>query len=275
MIRLSILSYICNNIIYRNFNHVILIYIGVKVMFKEIDIKKNLLDSKRPLDKAAVENLKKYFDVELTYNSNAIEGNTLTITETKVILEDGLTIGKGKSLKEHLEVINHKEAIDYIDDIVSKDLDISERVIKDLHYLILKSIDNKNAGEYRQTNVLISGSKHRPVEHYLVKERMVELVEWYKNNKDKKHPIELAAEFHFRYVYIHPFIDGNGRTARLLMNLILMRNGYPVTVIRTEDRDEYMKALEEASVKGNLDDFINIVTEAVDKSLDMYLFITK
>lgn len=244
-------------------------------MFKEIDTKKNLLDSKRSLDKAATLNLKKYFDVELTYNSNAIEGNTLTITETKVILEDGLTIGKGKSLKEHLEVINHKEAIDYIDDIVCKDLDISERVIKDLHYLILKSIDNKNAGEYRQTNVLISGSKHRPVEHYLVKERMVELVEWYKNNKDKKHPIELAAEFHFRYVYIHPFIAGNGRTARLLMNLILMRNGYPVTVIRTEDRDEYMKSLEEASVKGNLNDFINIVTEAVDKSLDMYLFITK
>lgn len=244
-------------------------------MFKEIDTKKNLLDSKRSLDKAATLNLKKYFDVELTYNSNAIEGNTLTITETKVILEDGLTIGKGKSLKEHLEVINHKEAIDYIDDIVCKDLDISERVIKDLHYLILKSIDNKNAGEYRQTNVLISGSKHRPVEHYLVKERMVELVEWYKNNKDKKHPIELAAEFHFRYVYIHPFIAGNGRTARLLMNLILMRNGYPVTVIRTEDRDEYMKALEEASVKGNLDDFIKIVAEAVDKSLDMYLFITK
>jgi Fic family protein len=244
-------------------------------MFKEIDIKKNLLDSKRPLDKVAALNLKKYFDVELTYNSNAIEGNTLTITETKVILEDGLTIGKGKSLKEHLEVINHKEAIDYIDDIVSKDLDISERVIKDLHYLILKSIDNKNAGEYRQTNVLISGSKHRPVEHYLVKERMVELVEWYKNNRDKKHPIELAAEFHFRYVYIHPFIDGNGRTARLLMNLILMRNGYPVTVIKTEDRNEYMKALEEASVKGNLNDFIKIVAEAVDKSLDMYLFITK
>lgn len=244
-------------------------------MFKEIDTKKNLLDSKSPLNKVAALNSKKYFNVEFTYNSNAIEGNTLTITETKVILEDGLTIGKGKSLKEHLEVINHKEAIDYIDDIVSKDLDISERVIKDLHYIILKSIDNKNAGQYRQTNVLISGSKHRPIEHYLVNEKMIELIEWYNNNKDNKHPIELAAEFHFRYVYINPFIDGNGRTARLLMNLILMRNGYRVTVIRTEDRDEYMKALEEASVNGILDDFIKIVAEAVDKSLDVYLFITK
>lgn len=125
-------------------------------MLNEIDKKKKILDSKRPLSIQALNNLKKYFDVELTYNSNAIEGNTLTITETKVILEDGLTIGKGKSLREHLEVINHKEAIDYIDDIVSKDMDISERVIKDFHYIILKSIDNKNAGEYRRANVLIS-----------------------------------------------------------------------------------------------------------------------
>lgn len=108
-----------------------------KQVFSKIDEKKKLLDSKRPLSIQAVQNLKKYFDVELTYNSNAIEGNTLTITETKVILEDGLTIGNGKSLREHLEVINHKEAIDYVDDIVSKDIDISERIIKDLHYIIL------------------------------------------------------------------------------------------------------------------------------------------
>lgn len=244
-------------------------------MFKEIEEKKRLLDSKRPLDRESLENLKRYFDVELTYNSNAIEGNTLTITETKVILEDGLTIGKGKSLKEHLEVINHKEAMDYVDDIVKKDLDISERVIRDLHYIILKSIDNKNAGEYRQSNVIISGSKHKPVEHFLVRERMEELVDWYKDNKDKKHPIELASEFHFRFVYIHPFIDGNGRTARLLMNLILLRNGYPITVIRTEDRDRYMRALEEASTQGKLNDFIKIIEEAVERSLDMYLYIVK
>ncbi|GFP74186.1 hypothetical protein bsdtw1_00231 [Clostridium fungisolvens] len=243
------------------------------MMFNNIDDKKKLLDSKRPLNISELNNLKKYFDVELTYNSNAIEGNTLTITETKVILEDGLTIGKGKSLREHLEVINHKEAIDYIEDIVSKNIDISERVIKDLHYIILKSIDNKNAGEYRQSNVLISGSKHRPVEHFLVKEKMSELLDWYNNNKIVLHPIELAAEFHFRYVYIHPFIDGNGRTARLLMNLILMRNGYPISIIKTENRDEYMKSLEIASTEGNLNDFIDIVKNAVDKSLELYLYI--
>ena len=176
-------------------------------MFENIDVKKGILDSKRPLNKEAVQNLKKYFDVELTYNSNAIEGNTLTITETKVILEDGITIGKGKSLREHLEVINHKEAIDYVEDIVRKNIDISERVIKDIHYIILKSINNENAGKYRSINVLISGSSHRPIEHLLVNEKMKELVNWYDENKDKLHPIELAAEFHFRFVYIHPFID--------------------------------------------------------------------
>jgi Fic family protein len=242
-------------------------------MFKKIDEKKVILDSKRPLNMNAIDNLKKYFDVELTYNSNAIEGNTLTITETKVILEEGLTIGRGKSLREHLEVINHKEAIDYIEDIVSKNIKISEKVIRDLHYIILKSIDNKNAGVYRKTNVLISGSEHRPVEHFLVHERMNELIDWYKENKDKLHPISFAAEFHFRYVYIHPFIDGNGRTARLLMNLILMSSGYPITVIKTENRDIYMEALEKASTQSDISEFISIVSEAVDRSLDTYLYI--
>lgn len=242
-------------------------------MFQKIDAKKAVLDSKRPLSKESLDNLKRYFDVELTYNSNAIEGNTLTITETKVILEDGITIGKGKSLKEHLEVINHKEAIDYVDDIVSKNIDISERVIKDLNYIILKSINNANAGKYRNTNVLISGSSHRPVEHFLVEEKMKELINWYNVNKNKIHPIELAAEFHFRYVYIHPFINGNGRSARLLMNLILMRNGYPISVIKNDNREEYMKALETASATGELKSFVDLVADAVDKSLDTYLYI--
>lgn len=241
-------------------------------MFGLIDDKKSILDSKRPLSTEVLKNLKKYFDVELTYNSNAIEGNTLTITETKVILEEGLTIGGGKSLREHLEVINHQEAINYIEDIVTQNIDISERVIKDLHAIILKSIDNKNAGVYRKNNVLISGSKHRPVEYMLVEEKMQELVQWYNEMKNQLHPVELAALFHFKYVYIHPFIDGNGRTARLLMNLILLRNGYPIAVIKNEDRSEYMKALEVASVEGKTTTFIEIIIRAVDSSLDTYLY---
>lgn len=241
-------------------------------MFKAIDEKKNILDDKRPLSKEILKNLKQYFDVELTYNSNAIEGNTLTITETKVILEEGLTIGRGKSLREHLEVINHQEAINYIEDIVNKNIDISERVIKDLHAIILKNIDNKYAGVYRKNNVLISGSKHRPVEYMLVEEKMNGLIHWYDEMKDKLHPVELAALFHFKYVYIHPFIDGNGITGRLLMNLILLRNGYPMAVIKNEDRSEYMKALETASVDGTTKDFVEIIIQAVESSLDTYLY---
>ena len=241
-------------------------------MFEMIDDKKIILDNKRPLSPEILKNLKKYFDVELTYNSNAIEGNTLTITETKVVLEEGLTIGGGKSLREHLEVINHQEAINYIEDIVNRDIDISERVIKDLHAIILKSIDHKNAGVYRKNNVLISGSKHRPVEYMLVEEKMQELVKWYDEMKNKLHPVELAALFHFKYVYIHPFSDGNGKTARLLMNLILLRNGYPIAVVKNEDRSDYMKALELSSVKGETKGFIEIIIRAVDSSLDTYLY---
>lgn len=166
-------------------------------MFKAIDNKKLILDSKRPLNKEAVNNLKKYFDVELTYNSNAIEGNTLTITETKVILEDGITIGKGKSLREHLEVINHKEALDYVRDIVDKNIDINERVIKDIHHIILKSINNANAGVYRKANVLISGSIHRPVEHFLVENKMSELIKWYDENKKKDSSYKLSSRVSF------------------------------------------------------------------------------
>ena len=227
-------------------------------MFAILDDKKQFLDSKRPLSREVLTNLKKYFDVEFTYNSNAIEGNTLTITETKVILEDGLTIGGGKSLREHLEVLNHKEAIDYVQDVVSKEFDLSERVIRDLHHIILKSIDNPNAGVYRKAN----GSMHRPPEYFLVEDKMRELLDWYHENKQTMHPVKLAALFHFKYVYIHPNfpskgrlfceqnarepIDGNGRSARLLMNLILLRNGYPLTVIRNTDRVDYMSALEES-----------------------------
>ncbi|NMM64353.1 Fic family protein [Clostridium sp. P21] len=242
-------------------------------MIKEIDRKKKILDNNRPFNEAAVKNLKQYFDVELTYNSNAIEGNTLTITETKVILEDGITIGKGKTLKEHLEVINHKEAIDYIEDIVNRNIDINQNVIKDFNYIILKSINNENAGRYRSVNVLTSGSNHKPPEHFLVPQEMEDLIKWYDENKNKLHPVILAAEFHHKFTFIHPFTDGNGRCGRLLMNLILMRNGYPITVIRMEDRNEYMSALEKASVENDLEDFINIIAEAVNRSLDKYLYI--
>ena len=189
------------------------------------------------------------------------------------MLEDGITIGKGKTLKEHLEVINHKEAMDYVEDIVSNDIDISETVVKNLHYIILKSVNNEGAGKYRNVNVLISGSRHRQPEHFLVEEQMRELIYWYNENKTKLHPLELAAIFHDKYTYIHPFIDGNGISARLLTNLILMKNGYLICVVKMEDRDEYMNALEKASVEDTYHDFVKIIEKAVDVSLDTYLYI--
>lgn len=162
--------------------------------------------------------------------------------------------------------------MEYIEDIVDKNIDITESVIKNLHYIILKTINNENAGRYRNVNVLISGSKHRPPEHFLVPQKMQGLIKWYDENKSKLYPIKLAAEFHHKFTLIHPFIDENDRCGRLLMNLILMRCGYPITVIRMEDRNEYMSALEKASVENNLEDFMGIVAAAVNRSLDTYLY---
>lgn len=142
-----------------------------------------------------------------------------------------------------------------------------------MHYIILKSINNENARRYRKVNVLISDSNHRPPEHFLVPQEMEDLIKWHDENKNKLHPVILAAGFHHKFTFIHPFIDGNGRCGRLFMNLILMRSGYPSTVIRMEERDEYMSALEKASVENDLEDFINIIAEAVNRSLDKYLYI--
>lgn len=244
---------------------------GGYIVFEKLDKKKLTLDSYRPFAREVLNNLKSYFDVEFTYNSNAIEGNTLTLTETKLIIEEGITVGRGKTLREHLDAINQQEAIGYLEELVQKNAKLSEAIIRNIHYLILKSIDDKSAGVYRNTNVRISGSKHRPPEHILVTEKMKELVQWYEDNKSAMHPIELAARFHHQFVYIHPFNDGNGRTARLLMNLILMQSGYPLTIIRMEDRLDYMEALEKASIDNDYSDFTKLVAQAVERSLDSYL----
>ncbi|WP_100405217.1 Fic family protein [Bacillus solitudinis] len=240
--------------------------------FTEVTELKNELDQLRPLPSAAVKNLNEVLRVEWTYNSNAIEGNTLSLIETKVVLEDGLTIG-GKRLKEHFEVINHSEAIDYIEEHVLKDKKLDERTLKNLHYLVLKNIDNENAGNYRNINVRISGSVHEPPNFLQVPQEMSNLLSWYEDNKGDLHPVELAALFHFKFVYIHPFSDGNGRTARLLMNLILMENGYPPAIVKAEheQRLKYYETLELASVKQIYSPFIELITGCVRDSLNIYL----
>ncbi|UOF90615.1 Fic family protein [Fodinisporobacter ferrooxydans] len=238
--------------------------------FRRIEEKKKLLDSKRPLPEALVKNLKEHLLVEWTYHSNAIEGNTLTLSETKVVLE-GITVG-GKSLREHFEVINHAEAIVLIEELISKDTRISEFVIKQIHQLILKNIREREAGAYRTVNVFIQGSPHIPPMNSLVPGLMRDLLEWLDNEGKTLHPVERAATFHHRFVHIHPFIDGNGRTARLLMNLILMQDHYPPAIIRQEDRSNYYNALRGADETGNVEPLVLLVSEAVERMLDSYLW---
>ncbi len=238
-------------------------------MFKRIDEKKALLDSKRPLPEYSVKSIREKLLLDWTYNSNAIEGNTLTLIETKVVLE-GITIG-GKTLREHLEVVNHKEAILYIEDIVRNKEEFTEWQIKNIHRLVLKGINDYYAGNYRDQQVFIAGAEHVPPEPFLIKEQMENFIKWYNTDAQKLHVVERAAMVHVIFVGIHPFVDGNGRTSRLLLNLELMRNGYPPIVIRTENKYRYYSALDKTHTTGDNSDFVKIVEEEVEKILDLYL----
>lgn len=233
-----------------------------------IDQLKSRLDSYRPLPKAALENLHENLVLNWTYHSNAIEGNTLTLKETKVALE-GITIG-GKTLREHFEAINHRDAILMVEELVEKQQPLDEWTIKNLHQLVLKNIDADNAGRYRQVNVLISGAEHRPPNALQVPELMAAFSQWCSNDAQQLHPVERAARIHGEFVKIHPFVDGNGRTSRLLMNLELMKTGFPATVIEVAQRLDYYQALDKAHCSGDYSDFINLVARAVEKSFATY-----
>lgn len=237
---------------------------------KRIDEKLAQLQSKRPLSHAVVAKLKEQFAIEMTYNSNAIEGNKLTLKETFLVINEGLTI-KGKPLKDHLEARDHHEALYYLYDLIEHDKkhSISEVLIRNLHKLVVRETDSA-AGSYRSGNVMITGSKHTPPEAFEVPQQMRDLITWIRDNKKKFNTIELAALAHHKLVYIHPFFDGNGRVARLLMNLLLMREGYPLVVILNNDRKKYYQMLEKAD-KGNLNPFVQFTAQAVERSLNIYL----
>ncbi|MCM3761097.1 Fic family protein [Alkalihalobacillus oceani] len=239
-------------------------------MFEQINQKKTLLDANRPLPKYTVKSLREKLLLEWTYNTNAIEGNTLTINETKVVLE-GITVG-GKTLREHLEVLNHRDAIHFVEEIVQKAEPLSEWQIKNLHRLVLKGIDDEYAGVYRDQQVFISGAKHIPPAPFLIKEEMEQLMAWYDQAETKElHPVVRGAMLHAIFVGIHPFIDGNGRTSRLLLNLELMKDGFPPIVIKVENRLAYYEALDKAHTQKEYDDFIKLVTIEVEDSLNLYL----
>lgn len=236
--------------------------------FDEVDKLKEKLDSKRPIPKETLKSLKETINLEWTYNSNGIEGNTLTLKETQVVLE-GITVG-GKSIKEHLEAINHEKAIIYLDDLVKDNKPITEWNIKSIHQLILKGIDNENAGRYRKENVTIKGATHIPPDYIKIPERMEKLILNYET-WNKYHPIIQAALLHGELVKIHPFVDGNGRTSRLIMNLDLMNRGYNPVIIKKEDRLEYYEALDKAHTTGNYTDFVKLVNKLEIEMLNKYL----
>jgi len=239
--------------------------------FKKLDQLKAKLDTYRPIESNIVENLRADLILRWTYNSNAIEGNTLTLNETKVALE-GITVG-GKSLREHFEAINHKEAIEFVESLVEADEMLSEHTVKSLHALILKQIDDKNAGSYRTVNVLISGATHRPPSHIEVAPKVEAFIDWYKTDAQSLHAVERACRVHVDFVGIHPFSDGNGRTSRLLMNLELMKSGFPPVVLKVENRLAYYEALDKAHTLGEYDDFIALVAELVEESFEPYWFV--
>lgn len=222
------------------------------------------------------EKVAKAFDIEYTYESNKIEGNTLTLQETALVIEKGLTIG-GKSMNEHLEAINHAQAIDYIKELATTEDPVNERDLLQIHRLILQSIDNSNAGKYRNVQVLISGTEHVPPQPYLVPKEMENLFLWYNENKNQLHPVELSALMHEKLVTIHSFIDGNGRISRLLMNLILIKNGFPIAILKgdTDNRLKYYHALATAQTKNNIQPFLDLIKDNVKETMQRIINIVK
>lgn len=204
--------------------------------FTKIDELSKQLAAKRPLSAAELKRLRDEFIIENTYNSNAIEGNTLTLRETALVL-DGVTIGE-KPLKDHLEAIGHRDAFEYVYELADRNIELSERVIKDLHTLVLMN-DRENKGKYRSVQVQILGANHTPPPPYLVAEQLAELLANYAETKTSKHIIEAVAEFHLRFEGIHPFIDGNGRTGRLILNLELIKVGLLPINVKYADRRRY------------------------------------
>jgi Fic family protein len=235
-------------------------------IYERILKKINQLNKLRPFNQGALHKLQETFRVEMTYNSNAIEGNTLTLSETRLVLEEGITVG-GKTLKEQIEATNHSRAMDFVQALIKKPT-IEETDVLNLHALILDRIDPQNAGFYRRSALRISGTTYTPPNAVKVPQLMKD---FYKILNSKGEPIEIAAQIHQKFVDIHPFIDGNGRTARLLVNLYLMRNGYPPIIVLKVERKKYISSIMKWQLHGSSEDFINFIAKSVERSLDIYL----
>ncbi|MFH1840865.1 MAG: Fic family protein [Candidatus Shapirobacteria bacterium] len=232
--------------------------------------KKERLDKYQPLSPELIKNLDDWFRVELTFTSNAIEGNTLTRRQTALIIEDNLTV-EGKSLTEHLEAVNHAQALTYLKKLVNKKREqLTEADILEIHRIILAKIDDRNAGGYRTVAVRIAGSTVVMPNAVKVPTLMNKFIQWL-NSPHSAHISQIAADAHYRLVSIHPFVDGNGRTARLLMNLLLLQAGYPPALIRKEDRRRYLDSVERGQLGQGLQNYYQLILEAIERSLDIYL----
>lgn len=243
--------------------------IEITDVLKRIDEKKKQLDAARPLPIELVRNLHEWFAVEFTYTSNALEGNTLSLSETAMVVEKGITVG-GKTIREHLEAINHAQAIDFIENLAGKQrVELAIDDILAIHKLVLQKIDDMNAGVLRKVQVRILGSATIFPNSAKVPFLMVEFMQWLQSASD--HPVIVAALAHYKLVTIHPFVDGNGRTARLLMNLLLLQCGYPLAIIKKEQRNEYISAIEHARKTDDFNEFYGVILQAVEYTLDSYL----
>ena len=237
-------------------------------LLAEIEDKLEQLSRMRPLTQGEVRRLREEFLIDFTYNSNAIEGNTLTLRETALVLE-GMTIDQ-KPLKDHLEAVGHRDAFLYVQDIAAKDIMLDESVIKNIHALVLMDRP-EDKGVYRRIPVRIVGAYTEPVQPYLIEPKIVELLAENEKRKEAMNPIERIARFHLEFEGIHPFIDGNGRTGRLLLNLALIRNGYPPINVKFTDRKRYYDAFDAYFQDGNADEMTNLIAGYVYERLDEYV----
>lgn len=247
----------------------------LQTILQDCDRLKARLSALRPLPVEALQKIEEALAIEYTYESNRIEGNTLTLQETELVVNEGVTIS-GKSMREHLEAINHAEAIDYIKEFAKNGIEINQRTIKEIHSLVLHGINRENAGRYRNVPVMISGSRHVPPQPYLIEKQMEDfMIRFAEMETAHEHPVLIAAYLHDELVRIHPFIDGNGRTSRLLMNLYLLRNGYTLVNLKGSDEAKisYYKALEASHIEKQPEAFQMLVAEAEKDSLLRYLSI--
>lgn len=242
---------------------------GWEKHLERIRDKKARLDALRPLPGYAVKKIRESLTIEWTYHSNSIEGNTLTLRETQMVIEDGLTV-HGKTLREHFEAVNHHEAIECVEGLAAKTYTLNAPDILAVHALVLQRIEKEFAGRYRNSGVRISGANFVPPNALKVDAFMEDLIAWVNGEGAGLHPVVRATIFHHRFVWIHPFFDGNGRTARLITNLLLMKEGFPPAIILTQDRKKYYDALNKAN-QGHYGKLLLLTMQALERSMDIYL----